>query len=472
MAHRLQTLFLTLLLILGLTVFPVFAEEDDGSWDGWNDNGWYDDIPEEETEPDVVIFPDVQPGSWYYKDVMALYNARVIDGFKDGTFQPESTVTTGQALKMILLAAGYGEPERVASHWARGYLNLALDEGILERGEITDLDVTILRSLVAKIAAKALHLERQSAENFFVDTTDDFTQALYEAGIINGYKDGTYLPGRTLTRAELSAIVHRIYTYREDQNTNDDPSGENSDIQLRTTEKCISLIKELEGFQEKPYWDYQQYSIGYGSACKEGEYPNGITREEADRLLRKYLQGFEKDLDAFLEKNNLRLSDNQYDALICFSYNLGSSWMKNTKLANLLIRGDYTENEFASAYGVWCHVGTDAQIHKGLITRRIRELQMFFDNDYTGSAANTFYYVIYTTDRGELETDVGLYRAGSYYDPLFSAECEGDTVLGWFTEDGVALTERDVAAGNVTVSAAWQSDYGGGFWDESGDYWP
>ena len=425
MAHRLQTLFLTLLLILGLTVFPVFAEEDDGSWDGWNDNGWYDDIPEEETEPDEVIFPDVQPGSWYYKDVMALYDARVIDGFKDGRY-----------------------------------------------GEITDLDVTILRSLVAKIAAKALHLERQSAENFFVDTTDDFTQALYEAGIINGYKDGTYLPGRTLTRAELSAIVHRIYTYREDQNTNDEPSDENSDIQLRTTEKCVSLIKELEGFQEKPYWDYQQYSIGYGSACKEGEYPNGISREEADRLLRKYLQGFEKDLDAFLEKNNLRLSDNQYDALICFSYNLGSSWMKNTKLANLLIRGDYTENEFASAYGVWCHVGTDAQIHKGLITRRIRELQMFFDNDYTGSAANTFYYVIYTTDRGELETDVGLYRAGSYYDPLFSAECEGDTFLGWFTEDGVALTERDVAAGNVTVSAAWQSDYGGGFWDESGDYWP
>ena len=102
MAHRLQTLFLTLLLILGLTVFPVFAEEDDGSWDGWNDNGWYDDLPEEETEPDEVIFPDVQPGSWYYKDVMALYDARVIDGFKDGTFQPESTVTTGQALKMIL----------------------------------------------------------------------------------------------------------------------------------------------------------------------------------------------------------------------------------------------------------------------------------------------------------------------------------------------------------------------------------
>ena len=112
MAHRLQTLFLTLLLILGLTVFPVFAEEDDGSWDGWNDNGWYDDLPEEETEPDEVSISgrSARLVGGTDKDVMALYDARVIDGFKDGTFQPESTVTTGQALKMILLAAGYGEP--------------------------------------------------------------------------------------------------------------------------------------------------------------------------------------------------------------------------------------------------------------------------------------------------------------------------------------------------------------------------
>ena len=466
MAHRLQTLFLTLLLILGLTVFPVFAEEDDGSWDGWNDNGWYDDLPEEETEPDEVIFPDVQPGSWYYKDVMALYDARVIDGFKDGTFQPESTVTTGQALKMILLAAGYGEPERVASHWARGYLNLALDEGILERGEITDLDVTIRRSLVAKIAANALGLERQSQENHFVDTTDDYTQALYEAGIVNGYKDGTYLPDRTLTRAELSAIVRRIYDYREAQNSGSD--SDNSDITLRTTEKCIEMLKALEGFQEKPYWDYQQYSIGYGSACKADEYPDGITREEADRLLRKYIQAFEKDLDAFLDKNGVRLTDNQYDALICFTYNLGSGWMRNTKLSNLLVSGKYTENEFASAYGVWCHVGTDAQIHKGLINRRVRELKMFFDNDYTNSASDTFYYVIFTTEKGSLQTDVGLYRAGTSYDPMLPAELDGDRFLGWFTEDGIELTADDVARENLTVTARWESDEEDTGWEDWG----
>lgn len=468
MAKRLLAVCLTLLLLLSLTT-AVFADED-GSWYDWNEDSETEADTGDGTDPEeepYLVFPDVVPGKWYYEDIMALYDARVIDGYTDGFFYPENTVTTGQALKMILLAAGYGEPERAPSHWARGYLNLALDEEILVRGEITDLDVTIRRSLMAKIAAKALGLERQSQENHFVDTSDDYTQALYEAGIVNGYKDGTFLPDRTLTRAELSAIVRRIYDYREAE---DDGNSSNSDITLRTTEKCIQMLKDLEGFQEMPYWDYQQYSIGYGSACKSGEYPNGITRDEADRLLRQYIQSFETDLDAFLDKNGIRLSDNQYDALICFTYNLGSGWMHNTKLSNLLISGDYTENEFASAYGVWCHVGTDAQIHKGLIDRRVRELKMFFDNDYTNSSTDTFYYVIFTTEKGELETDVGLYRAGTYYDPMFTAECDGDRFLGWYTEDGTELTEDDIARGNLTVTARWESDEDDSGWDGWGDW--
>ena len=465
MAKRLLAVFLTLLLSFSLTT-AVFADEDD-SWYDWNDGQTNEETADEETP--LPVFPDVVSGIWYYDDVMTLYEAGVIDGYTDGYFYPESTVTTGQALKMILLAAGYGEPERVQSHWARGYLNLALDEEIIVRGEITDLDVTIRRSLMAKIAANALGLERQSQENHFTDASDDYTQSLYEAGIVNGYQDGTFLPDRTLTRAELSAIVRRIYDYREEQ-SRDENGSSNSDITLRTTEKCIQMLKELEGFQEKPYWDYQQYSIGYGSACKAGDYPDGITREEADRLLRQYIQAFETDLDAFLDKNGIRLSDNQYDALICFTYNLGSGWMRNTKLSNLLISGDYTENEFASAYGVWCHVGTDAQIHTGLIDRRVRELKMFFDNDYTNSKTDTFYYVIFTTDKGELQTDVGLYRAGTRYDPLFTADCDGDRFLGWYTEDGTEITEDDIAGENLTVTARWESDDDDSGWSGWGEW--
>ena len=60
---------------------------------------------------------------------------------------------------MILLAAGYPEPERVDSHWARGYLNFAIDQGFLVRyQDISDLDVNMTRGMLAKLAANALYL--------------------------------------------------------------------------------------------------------------------------------------------------------------------------------------------------------------------------------------------------------------------------------------------------------------------------
>ena len=69
---------------------------------------------------------------------------------------------------------------------------------------------------------------------------------------------------------------------------------------MTTSEECIAILKEMEGFLEKAVWDHSQYSIGYGSACNPGDYPNGITKEEADALLRSYLVKMEESLKAKL----------------------------------------------------------------------------------------------------------------------------------------------------------------------------
>ena len=82
-----------------------------------------------------VSFSDVPEDSWFYTDVMTLAESGVIGGYPDGTYRPTKKVTTGEALKMILLAAGYPEPEPAASHWARGYLNFAIEQGFLTRYE-------------------------------------------------------------------------------------------------------------------------------------------------------------------------------------------------------------------------------------------------------------------------------------------------------------------------------------------------
>ena len=39
--------------------------------------------------------------------------------------------------------------------------------------------------------------------------------------------------------------------------------------ELVTSDACIDLIKNEEGFVSKPYWDYSQYTVGYGTKCPD-----------------------------------------------------------------------------------------------------------------------------------------------------------------------------------------------------------
>ena len=172
------------------------------------------------------------------------------------------------------------------------------------------------------------------------------------------------------------------------------------------------------------------------------------------------LQKFETSLDKFLQENDLTLTDNQYDALISLTYNIGSGWMKNTRLSNLLQSGNYTNNEIASAIGIWCHVKENGvtSIHDGLVSRRISEINVFLYGDYSGSDSG-FCWVRFNADKGSCECDIAFYETGSTYDPFFTADCDdGDVFSGWYTEDGEELTADMTVWQNLTVTARWQSE--------------
>ena len=161
----------------------------------------------------VKKFTDITSSTWCYKYVAELSDAGVISGYKDGSFQPNSSVTYGAALKLIMRTAGYAEQKPTGSHVFSGYLTKAKADGLVS-GTI-DLNKPITRLQVAQLAAKALKLNTKNLSSVkpFTDTTDPYVQALNAAGVVEGYfSEGTstYKPNNTLTRGQISAIVWRM----------------------------------------------------------------------------------------------------------------------------------------------------------------------------------------------------------------------------------------------------------------------
>lgn len=229
---------------------------------------------------------------------------------------------------------------------------------------------------------------------------------------------------------------------------------------LRTSEELIALIKTMEGFSEYPYWDHSQWTIGYGTSCRAGEYPSGISREAAEEKLRAEIASIESRLDGFLLKNDVELTDNQYDALVSFTFNVGFNWTTGCKLQRYLAGGieNYSTNEIASAFGIWCHAGDDLEIDKILVARRIREIKIFLYGDYIGDASADFIYLIFDGSGGSVDMDIMLYEAGQPYGAFTSAEWEGQSFHGWSTlpQGGTLLQEDALAINNLTVYANWE----------------
>lgn len=167
-------------------------------------------------------FPDITGQyAWAAQYINALAAAGIVGGREDGKFHPEQNVTYGEALKLILLAAGYPEQAQGSgTNWAVNYLTLAINNQILPGSASSyTLSAAVDRNTIAAMTAKALKLSpvTDTSSSPFVDSKDPYVLALNKAGIIFGDSSSgaAYYQGdKSLTRAEVSAIIYRINNYR------------------------------------------------------------------------------------------------------------------------------------------------------------------------------------------------------------------------------------------------------------------
>ena len=229
---------------------------------------------------------------------------------------------------------------------------------------------------------------------------------------------------------------------------------------LKTSDQCIALIKEFEGFLEYAAYDYKQYTIGYGSSCEKDDYPNGITEEEADRLLREDLAQMEEKLDNFAQEFGLNLSQRQYDALMSFTYNLGYGWMSSPSTLRSAITEQKTGNDLIFALTMWCNAG--GQISTGLVQRRLSEANMYLNGVYSRTVPANYRYVIFDNNMDDAVSDVKIqgYDANQPDSLRAKPAKEGYRFLGWYTKasGGAWVTGVDGNTGNVTLYGHWQQD--------------
>lgn len=144
----------------------------------------------------------------------------------------------------------------------------------------------------------------------------------------------------------------------------------------------IEMIKEFEGYFKYAYWDYSQWTIGYGTRCEEGEYPDGITEEQADALLRREVVKYEMEVVSFLGYYSIEVTQNQFDALVSLTFNIGGKWTNGSTIADLLKDGvtNHSEDEIKAAFGEYVHAG--GEVVQGLVDRRTREAEHFLSDEH------------------------------------------------------------------------------------------
>lgn len=99
-------------------------------------------------------------------------------------------------------------------------------------------------------------------------------------------------------------------------------------------------------------------------------YPKGITVEEAERLLRQDCERFENAVDRLVK---VPITQNQFDSLVSFAFNLGEENLRRSTLLKRLNAGEY--REAAIEFPQWNKA--NGQVLPGLIRRRKAEAELF-----------------------------------------------------------------------------------------------
>jgi lysozyme len=145
---------------------------------------------------------------------------------------------------------------------------------------------------------------------------------------------------------------------------------------MKTSQRGIDLIKKYEGFKTMPYKDIVgKLTVGYGHLVIAGDgivAGSPITMGQATSLLIDDLNKAESAINYAVK---VQLTQNQFDALVSFVYNLGTGAFAMSTLLKLINSGKF--EDASKQFVLWDHAGK-VEV-EGLKRRRLEEATLFME---------------------------------------------------------------------------------------------
>lgn len=137
--------------------------------------------------------------------------------------------------------------------------------------------------------------------------------------------------------------------------------------------KNKEIIKEAEGLRLEAYLcPAKVWTIGYGHTGEDVWPGLTITKGEAESLLERDLKRFEGYVSGYVQVD---LTQNQFDALVSFTFNVGAEALRTSTLLKKLNANDY--EGAADQFLRWNK--SKGVVLAGLTKRREKERKLFLE---------------------------------------------------------------------------------------------
>ncbi|OEH92852.1 S-layer homology domain-containing protein [Bacillus solimangrovi] len=223
-----------------------------------------------------AAFTDVETSDWFYDSINYLTDKGVIDGFEDGSFRPSEDVTRAQAAKILAVTLGLDTenveaidfPDVEEGDWFYNYVAALTATNVIEGFEDGTFrpDETLTRAQMAKMIAVAYGIEAEGeVELPFNDLkgatwAEEHIAALFGAGIVEGVAEGEYAPLANVTRAQVAAFVYKT----EKADDNEEPAAP-EELAIEGVEAANLIQVEVtfnqENFDEDEVNDIDNYEL-------------------------------------------------------------------------------------------------------------------------------------------------------------------------------------------------------------------